>query len=512
MATLYDQVPYPCHAHPQTHPAHLALVARLQGMHPVAPDSCRFLEIGCGDGWNLMPMALEFPGSQFLGIDLAASSIETARRFAAQFGTAHVDFQARDILDLKPGELGQWDYIVAHGVFSWVPEPVRLRLLELCGELLSPGGVAYISYNAYPGSHLRAISREIMLYQMEKFPAGDAQIARARDVMQFLVENQGDENAVSAVVRSEVNRVLGYNPSYLFHDDLSPDNQPYYLHEFVALAAERGLHYLGDADYASMFATRYPARMRETLASLGDDAVSQEQYLDFIKCRRFRQTLLCRPEVKPQRRAPLAVIKECFFSSSAKAAQPDACLSDDSPVTFVGESDLRGEVTAPVSKLTLATLGGKWPLRLSFPDLLAAVSAAIGSAVPPDFLAGAVRELMEMGAMEAHWAQIRHATTAGERPRVSAWTLHQQKIGTSLTSLRHHTVQISDAFGIWLVGKLDGTQTVEEIAQKYARSVKSAGGGPEDFEKLLNKARKRVAAAVEKAVQLGFVLPADQKR
>lgn len=511
MATSYDHVPYPCHAHPQTHPAHLALIARLQGMQPVAPESCRYLEIGCGDGGNLMPMALEFPRSQFLGIDLAASSIRTARQCVAQFETANVEFRVQDIMDLKPGELGQWDYIVAHGVFSWVPEPVRLRLLEVCRELLTPEGVAYISYNAYPGSHLRAIPREMMRYHTGKMTDGDSILSHAKSLMQFVAQSQGKDDEVSAIVRCEANRVLGYNPSHLYHDDLSPDNQPYYLHEFVALAAERGLQYLGDADYASMFDTRYPAEVRQTLASLSDDAVSQEQYLDFIKCRRFRQTLLCRPEVKRERRATLAAIQECLFSSSAKAVSPDAQLLDPSPVTFVGEADLKGELSAPVSKVTLATLGRIWPQRLSFPDLLAAVSAALGAAVPPDVLAGAVRDLIEMGAADSHLAQIRHATVAGERPQISAWTRHQQKIGTSLTSLRHHTVQISDDFGIWLVGQLDGTQTPEEIAQKFARTVKPGASGTPDSDQALRKARKRVAAAIEKAVQLGFILPADQK-
>ncbi|MBL9152506.1 MAG: class I SAM-dependent methyltransferase [Verrucomicrobiales bacterium] len=509
MATDYDRVPYPCHAHPQTHPAHLAVMARLRGMRPAAPEACRFLEIGCGDGGNLMPMALEYPGSQFLGIDLAESSIERARQSAARFGTSQVEFRAQDIMDLKPGELGQWDYVVAHGVFSWVPEPVRLRLLAVCRELLAPDGVAYISYNAYPGAHLRAIPREMMLYHTKKVAEPEVRVAQARELMRLVAENQSGRDAVSAIVLSEANRVLDSAPNLLTHDDLSPDNQAYYLHEFAALAAERGLQCLGDADYASMFGTRYPAGIRQALARLGDDDVRREQYLDFLSCRRFRQSLLCRAEIKRERQAPLAAIKECFFSSSAKTASPESQLLDDSPVTFLGESDLRGEVSAPIPKLILAALGRNWPARLRFQDLRAVIATAIGSAVPSDAVAGALRDLIEMGAAHVHHAQIRHATTVSERPRVWDWARYQQTIGTSLTSLRHHTIQISDAFGIWLVGQLDGTQTAEAIAQKHALAAKPGPDGKLDAEKALRKARKRVASGIEKLVQFGFVPPDD---
>lgn len=507
MATSYDQVPYPCNAYPQTHPSHLALIARLQGLRAVDPEACRYLEIGCGDGGNLMPMALELPHCQFLGIDLAATSIEKARQNARQFEATNVDFRALDIMDLTREVVGQWDYIVAHGVFSWVPEFVRRRLLEVCRELLVPNGVAFISFNAYPGCHLRAIPREMMRYHTENVPEPDSKIAQARALMQFVAQCQSADDEISATLKSEANRVLGYAHNHLYHDDLASLNQPYYLHEFAELATSHGLQYLGDAEYASMFDTRYPVEVRETLASLGDDVVRKEQYLDFIKCRRFRQTLICRSEIKLERTASVAVIKEVLFSSSARTASPDADLLDDSSVQFLGESDLKGDASAPVAKLALASLGLKWPERMSFADLHAAVSEAIGSAVDADTLAGALREFIEMGAADAHLLPIRYATTAGERPRVSIWTLHQQKIGGNLTSLRHHTIQIRDAFGVWLVAQLDGTQTSEEIAHKLASTVKPDADGLLDFDKELREAQELVTAGIQKFVQLGFILP-----
>ena len=505
MATSYDQVPYPCNAYPQTHPEHLATIARLRGLMSVDPAKCRYLEIGCGDGGNLLPLAYALPNSHFLGIDLAASSIETARHHQREFWQNNVEFKILDLIDLSASELGCWDYIVAHGVFSWVPEHVRFRLLSLCRELLSPQGVAFISYNAYPGWHIRNMSREIMLFHTENASEPEVKISQARALMTFLAQSQGTEDEYGLLQRAEAQRILNYAPNHLYHDDLAAINQPYYLYQFASLAAAHDLQYLGDADYASMFDTRYPAEVRKTLASLGDDPIRQEQYLDFIKSRRFRQTLLCHEEVSLVGSAPLELMQEFCFSSSAKPATSASGLLDDSPVSFAGEGGLKGETCAPVAKLTLAYLGHKWPGRISFQELRAAVASATGTEPEMAVLAAVLREFIEMGAAEAHLGPGSFATVVGERPKASAWALYQQKLGGGVTTLRHHTVHIRDPFGLWLLGQLDGRQTPEEIAHKLAKTVKPDAAGHLDFDKELCEARHLVVEGLRKILNLGLL-------
>jgi len=505
--TAYDQVPYPCNAYPQTHPEHLATIAKLRGLQTPPPETCRYLEIGCGDGGNLLPLAHALPQAHFCGIDLAATSIESARQHAQAFGLTNIECHALDLMDLQAADLGKWDYIVAHGVFSWVPEPVRLRLLELCRDLLSPQGIAFISYNAYPGSHIRQMARDMMRYHTENAPDSSTKIGQARALMGFLAHSHGTDDEYGALLRAEAARVQQFAPNHLYHDDLADINQPYYLHEFAELAASSGLQYLGDADYASMFATRYPREVRERLAELGTDLLKREQYLDFIKCRRFRQSLLCHQNVTLQDTAPGAHMREFYFASSAKPTTSSANLLDESEILFEGHDGLKGQASLPIAKLPLAYLGLKWPARLSFAELHQATAQALGTPIDEDSLGLVLREFMEMGAVQAHLQPAPFATTAVERPAASPWARYQQKQGPGgITTLRHQTLHIQDPFGQWLLGQLDGTRTSAEIAHALASTVKPDAEGHLDFDKELLEAQPLVQEGLQKLLQLGLLV------
>jgi SAM-dependent methyltransferase len=169
----YDQVPYRSVAHPQTHPDRLATHARLFGLDPAPLADCRVLDVGCGDGANLLAMAAMFPESTFVGIDSAAVPIAEGHERAEDWGLANIDLRALDLMNL-PDDFGSFDYIVVHGVYSWVPDAVRDGLMALVAEHLAPHGVAFVSYNALPGGHLRRLTREMMLYHIDGLEAHDS--------------------------------------------------------------------------------------------------------------------------------------------------------------------------------------------------------------------------------------------------------------------------------------------------------------------------------------------------
>lgn len=511
--TPYDQVPYPCNAYAQTHPGHLAVIARLHGMTPAAPEKCRVLEIGCGDGGNLLPLAYVLPGSHFLGIDLATSSIEAGQKHARDFGLTNIDFRALDLMELSRADLGEWDYIIAHGVFSWVPEAVRLRLLDLCREVLAPQGVAFISYNAHPGSHVRQMFWDMLRYNTENAPDPATKIAQGRALLQFLAQSHGADDDFGTLLRSEAERVLKYNPHHFFHDDLAELNQPYYLHQFADLATARGLQYLGDADYASMHALRYPREVREVLAGIGEDVVRGEQYLDFIKCRRFRQTLLCHQEVEVTRTIPPQVLHEFHYASSVKPtlAVTQAQLLDQSPVDFQGEGSLSLQTSHPTAKVTLAVLGGQWPGRLAFPELKQAVTEGLDTPLDSEAFETMLREFIQMGTAEVHATPAPFTTQLSERPQASAWALYQIRFGVCVTSLLHRTLPIRDQFGRWLLGQLNGAKSPEEIAQAMAATVKPGADGTVDHEKELAEARALVNTGLLHMADLGLLLPQGQR-
>jgi cyclopropane fatty-acyl-phospholipid synthase-like methyltransferase len=145
--TACDTVPYPTGSYSQTHPDRLATVATLLGLRPAPPGRCRVLEIGCGNGGNLIPMAYAMPESTFTGIDLAATPIAQGKALVEQVGLKNITLLQQDLTTYAP-EREAFDYVIAHGVYAWVAPPVQDRLLAVCRAALAPQGVAFVSYNA----------------------------------------------------------------------------------------------------------------------------------------------------------------------------------------------------------------------------------------------------------------------------------------------------------------------------------------------------------------------------
>ena len=183
----YDAVPYRHGAVPDSHPARIGAIARLLGIPAAPPDRCRVLELGCGEGMNLLPLAERFPKSEFVGVDFSAKQIAVAEAAREACGIGNARFVCADLRAWKP-DGGAFDYVIAHGVYSWVPAEVRDRLLALCAGALSPNGVAYVSYNTLPGWSLPGGVRKILLSEIGAAASPDAQMARAAQVLDSLAE------------------------------------------------------------------------------------------------------------------------------------------------------------------------------------------------------------------------------------------------------------------------------------------------------------------------------------
>ena len=242
-------------------------------MKPAPVTACRVLEIGCGDGANLIPLAYHLPESRFTGIDLAAAPIAAGCTMAGELGLSNIDLRVADLRDLGP-EAGEFDYIFAHGLYSWIPADVRDRLLAVCRERLAPEGVAFVSYNVYPGRYPRQMIREILLYHTRGLEDPAERIAEARRLLEQLDH-------------PEAKSLMEQGDDSLFHDDLAPINDPVWFREFAAHAQRHGLQYLGEADSHKTFDPAMPLVPPA-------EVLEREQYVDFLKLRRFRQTLLCR--------------------------------------------------------------------------------------------------------------------------------------------------------------------------------------------------------------------------
>ena len=269
----HNRFAYPGFPYPKTHPDCLAAMAILHGLNPAPVAQCRVLEIGCNEGANLIPMAYAIPASEFVGFDLAGLRIERGQERIRELGLRNVRLIQGDLLQLGD-ELGQFDYIVAHGFYAWVPEPVRERMMALCGELLAPDGVVFVSYNAMPGGHLRMMIREMMLDRVKDIEEPQKRVSESIAFLHFLVESRPADDAYRLLIQKQLEGMEERSPEGTFHDWLTDAYYPVSFTEFVEHARRHGLQYLSEAVLPPMNDPCYRAEMRAAVESaVGGDIV-----------------------------------------------------------------------------------------------------------------------------------------------------------------------------------------------------------------------------------------------
>src|SRR5690606_36337917 len=314
-AFSYDQLPYPSKFFVQTFPDRLSANPVLFGMDPPRPNTASVLELGCGNGSNLIAQAYLMPDARFFGVDLSRVHIDDAKAAAAELGLQNVEFRQMDVTEMSARDFGTFDYIAAHGLFSWVPEFVRKRVLELYAELLNPNGVGYISYGVYPGAHLRQAAQGAMRYVSRAIAEPETKVSRGLSFLKFLTENSAEKSTYRRSLADELDRHRSHTASDIFHDDLSELNTPFYFHEFVEMLSANGLQFLSEAELHAMGSGDLPAQAREFISSL-DDPLEHEQYLDLIRGRSFRQTLFFRADISLNHTPGHEVLNNLRISSS----------------------------------------------------------------------------------------------------------------------------------------------------------------------------------------------------
>jgi methyltransferase-like protein len=444
----YDAVAYPGAAFPSTHPDRLAVQAVLFGLRPARPEHCRVLEIGCGDGGNLLPMALELPRAELVGIDAAARGIDAGRALARELGADNLRLEQADVRDL-PGDLGAFDYVIAHGVYSWMPPEPRDALLAACAGHLAPQGVAFVSYNAYPGSYLRDMARDVLRFHVAGLEDPAARIAQARALIDVVID-AGDDTPFARVLQEHLARVRERSDAVLFHDDLAEVNTPVYFHEFVAHAGRHGLRFLAEAHLADSRLPPVPEHVRAALANLPDDVVVREQYMDFIRNRMFRQTLVVHRDAPIRRVLRAQDLASLWVAANVGTSAPSAAIDGPEQVRFDGEGGSWVETDDVPYKRTLDRLRRAWPAALAFSDL---------AGDRPQRLGEALLEAHAARLVDLHVRPPAVATAAGERPVAPPLARHQAAQGaTRVVNLRHEPIELEDEAARELLARLDGSR------------------------------------------------------
>lgn len=365
----YDEVPYQSNAFHESHPLWLATVATLFGMKPARPESARILEIGCASGGNLVPMAESLPHSQCLGIDLSQRQIAEGQKFVAETGLTNVELRQASILDIDDS-YGTFDYIVCHGVYSWVERHVQQKILQVCGKHLAPHGVAYVSYNTYPGWHMRGMLRDMMKFHASRFNAPEKQIAQSRAMLNVLAKTvPSDDNPYGLLLKHESERLARSSDYYIYHEQLEISNDPVYFHEFAQRANDVGLQYLAESELQSMLTNQLPPDIRAALREVGTNIIYAEQYLDFFRNRTFRKTLLCRRDVAVNRNLNADSFMGLYFASELAPKEPITDIHQCPSTVFERTGWPTVTVRTPISIAALLCLREVWPAYLSLAEL-----------------------------------------------------------------------------------------------------------------------------------------------
>jgi len=523
-ATAYDEIPYPSGVFSQTHPIRLAAMARLFGVPAADPSTARVLELGCADGFNLLSMADQMPGATFLGVDASKVQVTLGQQAIAAAGLKNVELRLQNLLKF-PATEGKFDFIVAHGVFSWVAEEVREKILTICEEHLAENGIAYLSYSALPGWNMRRSLREMMLFHTKNIADPQARVQQARALLAFMAESVPTENnAYGILLKSELSLMGGQPDNFLLHDILGEENTPFYFHDFVSRAARHGMQYLCEPNIAEMLTANFPEKVREALGQLNNQIVAQEQYMDFLRNRSFRQTLLCRSTVGIRRNLlPASLNAFAFRTRLSHATGPIELV----PGVAVGFATASGVVINSNDAFVKAAL---WRLvethgveAISYQDLLVSArsrSRAFLGEIPPNrdeideaTLQVNLMDLLAKGFVDIYAEPIAVRTEASERPMVSALARYQA-LNCRLVTNRIHQAMPADVPSRFVIAACDGTRTVDEIlselvarAEEGKIQVNEGSVKITDATKLRNALRPAVDTAMAALAKGGFFAP-----
>jgi methyltransferase-like protein/SAM-dependent methyltransferase len=476
----YETVAYLSKAIPLTDPDSIAANAILHGITPPPPDKCRVLELGCAAGMNVIATAFVSPKCQFYGVDLAPSQIEMGRLIVNEIGLQNVRLDAKSI-DALGDDIGTFDYIVCHGVYSWVPPHVQDAILRVCAKHLAPNGIAYVSYNTYPGWHRRGMLRDMLLFHDDRSLPPANRIARSRDFAAFLAGADPDNESLhSASIRDEVKQLDTQNDQHLFHEQLEPFNEPLYFWQFMERASAHGLQFLCEAKPTAE--TTSTKRLRERLGG-NEDRIRAEQYTDFLLGRTFRRTMLVHNASSCAATPQASGVQRLYLRSRAIQVPP----SEEDAKSATGLEAFRTptEVTIttnnPVVLAMLHSLTEAAPGVVSFDDLHRMVVERLHAfsdptiqplADDPLIVARAALQCAPTGLVEFRSLPSKFASRPSARPKASALARWQAIHSDMVTSLGHWTVTLS-GLERFLIQYLDGTTDRGQLAKFVAAALQA---------------------------------------
>ncbi len=435
----YDELRYNNFPILQTQPGRLWVLAKLAGLEPAPVETCKVLELGTSEAANIIGMAVTLPDGQFTGVDLAREPLARGQQVIDDLGLRNVRLLRMNLLEIDES-LGKFDYILTHGIYGWTPPEVGAKVLEIAQRCLTPDGIAFVSYNTHPSGHIRRLVRDMMLYHAGRFENPAERLQHARAFLKVLALGRPEPDPFDAAAADYARVLLEHTDSALFHDDLAPVYEPVYFHEFVAHAKAHGLQYVGEASGYDTPRNLRPEAMEAVRGMAAGDAIAEQQYLDFLRMRGFRKSLLCRQERKLTAEWNPSRIVGCYASTAA---------NEDPDGAFSSADQIRLTTTHPVPIEYMRRLIESRPVALR---------------VGPEE-AHVALELFKVGIIELQ-ATPGIAAVAGDKPCTSPLVRYQAAHGQSpVTTLSHRAIEIEGEDARRMLTLVDGSRDRAALCQ-----------------------------------------------
>ena len=476
----YEEIPYPIYCFPDTALENIAAIAMLFGCSVAGLDNARVLELGCASGGNLIPMAARYSNASFVGVDRSTVQIDLACKEAQTLGLDNVKFITTSILDLKLDDQ-EFDFIIVHGVYSWVDSETQEEIHKILGKNLSETGIAYCSYNTLPGWNNIKSVRDMMIFHSKSFSDPREKILESRRMLNFVSENVVDDNsAYKKILLDEILSIEDKEDGYLFHEYLEAENTPCYFYEFIEKAKRNGLMYLGDSSLPSMYLENLKDNAASKLYEM-NDTIRQEQYSDFLTNRRFRSTLLVRQGSEINRRLEPSVLDSIRFIPRLMAKTP--IVENDNG--DIEELNLVGVRTQDIG--ASATLSGKIacacyiqllsssPIPLSGDELIERVinnNSEMTEELIRNVWNEVVLSLILKGVVTITTGAPHISKIISKKPSVFAPARLRGLTTNLVPNLRHELIKLTDDERL-VLQYVNGSSTVNEIVQDVSKHVEN---------------------------------------
>ncbi|MEO1002670.1 MAG: class I SAM-dependent methyltransferase [Cyanobacteria bacterium J06638_7] len=310
----YSQAAYTSGYYREMAPGWIDFAALVKGVAPGRPSDgapFRYLDLGCGTGYGLCLLAALHPEGSFVGVDFLPTHIARAERLAADLELSNIRFLEADVLALAAdpaplaaaaGRPPRFDYVAAHGVATWVVEPVQRALFAAAAACLRPGGLFYCSYNCFPGWLARtALHQLVGVERGRSDPAVALQpIQRAATTLQELLGEEADPTTLAQAcpgLRGDLALLESFPPLYLSQEYANDGWQPLYVHQLHERCTAHKLSYVSTAHLSELFAQLLPPQVQAVLRQEANPGV-RELLVDLATNKCFRRDLFALGECR----------------------------------------------------------------------------------------------------------------------------------------------------------------------------------------------------------------------